>query len=71
VKARVLASLRAHPDVVRLWAASLAALAIGLLILSGTPARWAWASVGSVFLGLAAWLLAEAAMVAVRKRRQP
>jgi cell division protein FtsW (lipid II flippase) len=70
VKARVLAKVRAHPDVVRLWAASLAALAIGLLILSGTPARWVWALVGSVFLGIAAWLLFVAAAVAVQKRRR-
>jgi hypothetical protein len=71
VKARALAELRAHQDVVRLWVGALIAFVLGLLILSNSTDRWVHALVGSVFLGLAAWLLSDAAMAAVRKRRRP
>jgi hypothetical protein len=67
VKARALAELRAHKDIVRLWAVALVALALGLLILAAPHDRWVRSAVGSVFLSLSTQCL----MTFVRKRRKP
>jgi hypothetical protein len=55
--------------ILRLWAIALAVLAGGLIFLALPHAPWVRAAVGSVFLGVCAWALTDAADVAIRKRR--